>query len=109
MPQLSVLPASISWADMVAWPVGPNIRVMSWHTTFGAVASITVTMALQVVVCPAWSVMVSSTVLSPMSSQENMVVLRLVVMVPQLSVLPPSISLDVIVAVPLTSNATVML
>ena len=62
--------------------------------------STTVTIALQELTRPPWSVMVNATKLSPISLQEKVVISILELMLPQLSELPKSISVEEILAKP---------
>ena len=61
MVPLSVLPPSMFAATMLALPLASSWIVMFWHTATGGFTSVTVTVALQVLVLPAASVTVSTT------------------------------------------------
>lgn len=109
VPQLSVLPLSISLVVMVAFPVPSKCTEMLWQATVGAVLSITVTVLEQELVLPEPSVAVSTTALFPISLQVKDVADAPNVGDPQLSVLPLSMSLAVMVAFPEPSKYTEML
>ena len=93
---------------MVAIPLTSNCMVISWHTATGGTLFSTVTIAVQVLEFPFTSVTVKVTVLVPTSAQVNILGDATKVSIPQASVLPPSISAPVMVAIPLTSNCTVI-
>ena len=76
--------------------------------TTGAIASSTVTIAVHDASLPELSVTVSVTVFSPISLQVNSFTSRVRSAMVQLSVLPPSISAAVIVAMPAVSSCAVI-
>ena len=77
---------------------------MLWHTATGGTLSVTVTVAVQVEVLPLPSVTVSVTLFAPTFAQVKLVGVAAKVIGPQLSLLPPSTSDAVIVALPLASS-----
>ena len=81
---------------------------MFWQTAVGATVSCTATVAVQVLLFKLASVTVRVTALDPIFAQVKEVGLADVLLVEQLSKLPPSTSLPVIEALPAPSKYTVM-
>src|ERR1035437_5415876 len=109
MMQLSKLPPSISDTWILAFPLLSSSTVNGpLHNATGAILSCTVTVALHVDTLPFTSVTVSVTVLSPTSLHVNEAGAASYLAIPQASVLPPSISLACMLALPLLSCCTVI-
>ncbi len=90
MPQLSLLPLSTWAAATVALPLASKFTVTFWQSAVGAVLSTTVTVAVQVLTLPLVSVTVRVTVLAPTWLQSKLAWSRLMLAMPQLSLLPLS-------------------
>ena len=70
----------------------------------GSSSSVTVTVAVQVLLLPLTSVTVRVTVFAPRSEQSKLVWLAEIEAMPQLSLLPPSMSSLLMTALPLASQ-----
>ena len=103
MPQLSLLPPSMSMAAMLASPLPSSVRLMSWHMASGAMESRTFTMAVQVSELPATSSTVMRRGVGPRSVQKN-VQLPVAVSMAQLSVLPVTRVMGSTCATPVSSR-----
>ncbi len=112
IPQFSVEPPSMSTELIETTPPELNWTIISWQTAVGVIVSSTVTIASQVLTFPFTSVTVSVTVFAPTSEQSKLVEVcppsTVTVATPQLSVDPPSMSIELIVTSPLASSWTVM-
>jgi len=104
IPQASVLPPSTSAGVMVAFPSASKSIVISIHTAVGATLSSIVTIVVQVLEFPFTSVTVNVTVFGPTSAHVKVLGETANEAIPQLSVLPLSISAGVILAFPVASN-----
>jgi len=107
IPQASVLPPSTSLAWMLALPMLSSWTVMELQSAVGAILSCTVTVAVQLELLPAWSVTVSVTVFVPTFAHVNVFGATVSDAMPQLSLLPPSTWLAVMLPFPVLSSWTV--
>jgi len=71
---------------------GKGVDSLTWHTAEGDMLSSTVTVAVQLLLLPAPSVTVRVTVFAPMFVQSKLLLSKLILDMPQLSLLPLSIS-----------------
>ena len=100
IPQLSVLPLSISVEKTIAVPDASKGTVMFWQLAVGAILSTTFTVTGTTVLFPLKSVTVNVILLLPMLAHVKLDWLNVFEAMPQLSVLLISISATEIVAVP---------
>ena len=84
------------------------VVVLAGQVIVGGVLSTTVTVAWQEAELLAASFTVSVTVFGPLLAQVNVLGVTVREVIPQLSVLPPSTSVPVTVALPLASSAPVL-
>ena len=98
--QLSLEPLSTSAAVIEALPLASRYTEMFWQSAVGAVESITVTVEVQEEVLLEASLRFSVTVLEPMSAQAKLLLLSVLLLIAQLSLEPPSMSLTVMEALP---------
>src|SRR5258708_4808618 len=107
MPQTSLLPPSTSAAASVPLPVPSRTTVAALHLAVGGVLSTTVTVAVQVATFLLLSVTVKVTVFGPTLAQVKVFGLTLRLLMPQISLLPPSTSAAASVPLPAPSRTTV--
>ena len=102
--QLSIVPPSMSEADMIASPFSSRLTEISWVITFGPTLSWILTIEIAVDWFPLESVTVRVTTLSPILEQSKDVISILIDSIPQLSVDPLLMSDSVIETWPFSSR-----
>ena len=108
IPQLSLELLFTSATEIDPLPDPSSVTVTLLQLAIGAKSSTIVTVAVHVDEFELESVTVKDTVFAPTFEQSNEVVLAANVIVPQLSLDPPSMSAATIVALPLASRLTVI-
>ena len=107
MPQTSLEPLSIAVALMAPLPLALSCTLTSWQEAVGAISSTTVTVAVQVLEFPLKSVAVKVIVCLPTSAQSKIFLSGPIIIMPQASLEPLSMSANESKPLPLASIWTV--